>query len=306
MKPKVVQFSGGQTSGFLLRRLMDANPSTFDSEFIVCFENTGKEHNATLDFVHEVETKWGVKIVWLQYCRVPAINISVESIPEGRARSNLIKKQNCGDDAHWFKIVNYNTAARSIDKDTPFDVLLNWVNTLPNVQTRICSVQMKVRTRDRFLRHSGIMEFDSFIGIRADESDRVAEILANIDRYECPVFPLVNDGITKKDVDGWWDEHPFKLGIPNYLGNCMFCFLKKYWKRLRVAKDYPSEIEWAAQWEEIFAKKCQGNGSQFKMGETYRSILNDSRHPEFDFGDDDISCSCSIGGYRNKSDSDDD
>ena len=47
---KIVSFSFGQTSGYMLRKLMDANPKTFDDDFCVVFANTGREHEATLDF----------------------------------------------------------------------------------------------------------------------------------------------------------------------------------------------------------------------------------------------------------------
>jgi hypothetical protein len=201
----IVSFSGGQTSGFMLRRLMDTEPD-FDKRFLVVFENTGREHDATLDFVRDVEKHWGVRVIWLEYTQVPAIEIDPELVPEGRKRSNLIKQQEQGLSAHWFKEVNYETAARRGQRG-PFDDLLEWANVLPNVQTRSCSVQLKIRTRDRYLRANGIGAFNSYIGIRADEAHRKLEILANIDKYETPVFPLIDGGIKKPEVNAWWDNH---------------------------------------------------------------------------------------------------
>src|SRR6185503_5811819 len=118
-------------------------------------------------------------------------------------RANLLKAAEKGEDAHWYQIVNYENAARDKDPVTPFDKLLNWANVLPNVRTRMCSVQMKIRTRDRYLRSRGMGKFQSFIGIRKDAEDRKVEILANIDQYETPNFPLCDAGVDKKEVDAF-------------------------------------------------------------------------------------------------------
>lgn len=296
----VVSCSFGQTSGYMLHKLIWGNRRCFSKDFLVVFENTGKEHDKTLEFGHQIETRWGIKINWLEYTRVPATQIPTDVYPEGRQRDNLKKKQDAGETDHWFKVVDYSTAKRDSDNDTPFDELLGWANTLPNTRTRMCSVQLKIRTRDRFLRSIGVLDFDSYIGIRADEAHRVNEILTNVDKYETPHFPLVTDKVTKRDVDSFWDRQPFRLEIPNYMGNCKFCFLKRYWKRIRVAQEDPSAIEWAARQEEVFKNKCSGAGAFFRDNQSYAGVIADSKHPEFDLGDEDVPCSCSIGGYRNK------
>lgn len=78
----VVSFSGGRTSAYLLRQVLDANDDLDD--LIVTFANTGKEHPATLDFVNECSQRWQVPIVWLEY----------------------------RDDERGFAIVTYETASR--------------------------------------------------------------------------------------------------------------------------------------------------------------------------------------------------
>lgn len=301
--PSIVSFSGGQTSGYMLRKLIDEN-ADFSTRFQVVFENTGKEHDATLDFVHDVETKWGVPVKWLEYCRIPALDIDPELVPEGRMRSNLLKQQERGETAHWYREVKWETAARRHESHTPFDDLLEWANVLPNVRTRMCSVQLKVRTRDRYLRANGINAFNAYIGIRKDEEHRKHEILANIDRHEIPKFPLCDAGTTKADVDAFWLSHPFRLNIPNHMGNCDLCFLKARWKRVAAAKAEPQAAQWWSDWETRFAKKTTGDGAFFRKGQSYAGVLNDATHPELDFApeDDDVPCSCAVGGYRMKGD----
>lgn len=61
----VVRFSGGRTSAYMLRQVLDNNDELDD--LIVAFANTGKEHPATLDFVKECSERWTVPIVWLEF-----------------------------------------------------------------------------------------------------------------------------------------------------------------------------------------------------------------------------------------------
>ena len=61
----VVSFSGGRTSAYMLRQVLDNNDDMGD--LIVTFANTGKEHPATLDFVKECSERWAVPIVWLEF-----------------------------------------------------------------------------------------------------------------------------------------------------------------------------------------------------------------------------------------------
>ena len=64
--PAVISFSGGRTSAFMLKQILNAYGGTLPKDIKVCFANTGKELPETLDFVHEVETMWDVDIHWLE------------------------------------------------------------------------------------------------------------------------------------------------------------------------------------------------------------------------------------------------
>ena len=49
--PTCLSFSGGRTSGLMLRRTLDANtPEAIRDWLLVCFANTGREDEATLRF----------------------------------------------------------------------------------------------------------------------------------------------------------------------------------------------------------------------------------------------------------------
>ncbi len=270
--PHVVSFSGGQTSGYMLHRLLYAariNPTTL-------FCNTGKEYNETLDFVRDVETRWFVPVTWLEYCRV--------------------------NNEHSFRVVNYETAARRTDPRTPFDEMLEWAGTLPNVRGRGCSGQLKVRTMRRYLQSQGLTEWHSYIGIRADEAHRKLEVLSSCPKYITPHFPLCDEGTSKADVDAFWMAQPFRLNIPNHMGNCDLCYLKAKWKRLAIMRDDPEAAAWWIGWEKRFRDKgVTGVGAQWQEGVSYEALLHESEHPEFDFTEQVVPCSCAVGGYREES-----
>lgn len=305
--PNIVSFSGGLSSGKMLADLIEANPD-FREKYIVVFENTGKEHDATLDFVRDFAAHHRIKIVWLEYCRVPAIEVPLEMVKEGGARTNMAKRQERGEKTHWFREVTYETAARTNDKWTPFDELLEWASVLPNVRSRLCSVQMKVRTRDRWAYAQGIRDFNSFIGIRADEAHRVEEILANIGKFEKPLFPMVGAGITRHDVNTHWAAQPFTLNIPNRMGNCGGCYLKAKWKRILIAREHPETAQWWLNWETKRGLTTHGDGGKFDRRMSWAQIIALANDPTFQIREDeeDVACSCAIGGYRGAAANDDD
>ena len=57
--PALISFSGGRTSGFMLWNIIQAHGGTLPKDVYVTFANTGKEAPETLDFVHEIEQKFG-------------------------------------------------------------------------------------------------------------------------------------------------------------------------------------------------------------------------------------------------------
>lgn len=301
--PHVVSVSFGQTSGRMLRLLMDEMSKTFDEEATVLFCNTGQEHPKTLKFGKRIEKEWGVKIVWLEYHRVLAAHVSADYFPEGRRRALHIKKQDAGETCHWFKVVNFDTAKRPGDKETPFDELLEWMSVLPNTIMRACSAELKIRTMRRYLWSIGKHWVNDNIGIRVDESHRAIEIRERADEfYRVPQFPLIEQKITKEDVDKWWNEQPFKLEVPNHEGNCQLCMLKAKWKRISILRRSPEIAKWWMDWET--KRENVGRGGQWDKTNSVRSLLNAAQHPEFDLGncdnEPDIACSCAVGGKEYK------
>jgi len=125
---KVIQFSGGRTSAYMTHRLITEQPG----EYLVLFQNTGKEMPQTLDFIHECDQRWGLGIVWLEY----------------RYGNN-------------FEVVDYETASRD---GRPFaELIAHKKHFLPNRMTRYCTDQLKIQTARRYLQSIGVTEWEVFI-----------------------------------------------------------------------------------------------------------------------------------------------
>lgn len=219
-----VAFSGGRTSAFMLHELLAANGALPDRA-VVTFQNTGREMPETLDFVQEVGERWGVSIIWLEY----------------RATLPL------------FEIVSHNSASRNGE---PFEALIERRKYLPNQQTRFCTVELKVRTAKRYLRSLGWERWTNCVGLRADEPHRLNKPQPK-DRWTVWT-PLADAGVSRHDVQAFWDKQPFDLRLPNvkgncWLGNCDGCFLKSEAHVAALTREFPERAAWWERMEEKVA-----------------------------------------------------
>lgn len=204
--PMVVSFSGGRTSAYMLRQVLDNNGDL--SDLVVTFANTGKEHPATLEFVQECTERWSVPIVWLEF----------------------------RDNEAGFEVVDTASASR---QGEPFEALIRKRKYLPNPVTRFCTIDLKIRIIHKYLRSLGLSTEDNPVdmmtGIRADEPRRVAKIRnrksTSESKWATIVMPLADAGIGVQDVTDFWNAQPFGLMLPTINGrtlegNCDLCFLK--------------------------------------------------------------------------------
>jgi len=260
--PTVISFSGGATSGFMLRQIIDAHGGKLPNYIKAAFANTGLEHEETLKFIERCSLEWGVEVVWLEY--------------DGKKK--------------W-KQVNYATASRNGE---PFNLLIRERNYLPNPITRFCTVELKIQTLDRWSEY--IPEFIEghieCIGLRYDEPHRVAKVRANSRRNEayCPMFHAKH---TLEDVERFWANQSFRLDIPRLLGNCVGCFLKGTKKISLIAKQYPELLEWWAQAEEQPLPSAKRGYFRWDRP-SYRALINMAKSQnEIDFPDDEtLPCNC--------------
>lgn len=228
----LISFSGGRTSGYMLRKILDANNGIPDRAQVV-FANTGRELPETLDFVNECGKQWDVHITWLEYTR----------------RDSRVS----------FDIVNHNSASR---KGEPLETLIRSRNYLPNIMARFCTQEAKVKTIRRYLLSLGWTHWTNTVGIRADEARRVKQ---STDKRWDNWYPLNDAGATKKDVNAYWSSNTFDLGLPYGVGNCDGCFLKSEAALAEMCRKYPDRMQWWADMETAI-------GSTFHKSRNYAEL----------------------------------
>jgi 3'-phosphoadenosine 5'-phosphosulfate sulfotransferase (PAPS reductase)/FAD synthetase len=265
--PTCISFSGGRTSAYMLWRVLQSNEGLPD-DAIVCFANTGKEEEATLEFVRDCAEYWQVPITWLEF----------------------------RDTEDRFEVVTFETASRNGE---PFEALIRKRNYLPNPVTRFCTIDLKIRPIGRYLLSIGMADTKteaenmSMIGMRADEQRRAAKI-ADKSR-----IPLVTAGITKEDVGAFWRAQPFDLGLPNnngvtMHGNCDLCFLKGGAQILSLIAEKPARAVWWAGMEAL-ALASKPSGAVFRSDRpSYASMAQfaNDQADMFDKNEEAIACFC--------------
>lgn len=224
-KPKLgISFSGGLTSAVMTKRLLEMYRATHD--ICVTFANTGQEDPATLDFVRDCDTHFGFSTVWL------------EAVVNSERGAGI-----------RYKVVTYETASRD---GTPFrDYITKY--GIPNMGSPQCTTRLKENVMDSYRRSIGwsIRTFDTAIGIRADEIDRMSPRMHE-DRF---IYPLVKWGIRKEDVLREAATWPFRLNLRGeHYGNCVWCWKKSLRKLLTVAKHTPGAFDFPARMEAEFGR----------------------------------------------------
>lgn len=200
----VISLSGGQTSAYMLYLLLKRGEK-IDA---VVFMNTGLEHPKTIKFLKDIQEKWGVKIICLEskvfHQERKASGYSVVSIDKLHMGTDIAKEV----------VKKYGSFGMGF----------------PHCTRELKVNPFKAWKKDHF------PESLTAIGIRVDEIDRMNEKAEK----EKLTYPLIRMGVTKKEVDSFFENNSFKLEIPHYLGNCLGCWKKSH-KKLKKA--YLSERE---------------------------------------------------------------
>lgn len=240
---RIAGVSGGRTSAFMANEYCSADT-------IPCFQNTGKEHHKTLDFVERVEDDLGREIVRLEW-RAPA-----RGEPPSKAT---------------FEVVTHAQLAR---KGEPFRDLLSSIAAYrlkhkglgpiaPWARSRICTAYLKIRTQQAYIDSLGWDDPTIYVGLRADEPERITKMRARNEKRKVgnEEAPLNDAGITKADVLKYWGTKPYDLEIPEYLGNCTACFLKDEADLATALLDPETDAQWWLGIEEDYAPMRRGRTS---------------------------------------------
>ena len=254
--PALVSFSGGRTSGYMLKHILDAYSGTLPDDVVVTFANTGKEREETLRFVHDCATHWNVKVWWLEY--------------------------RAGDKR--FEEVGFNSASRNGE---PFAALIGKKKYLPNAVTRFCTSELKIRVMRDFAKSTlGWKNWTNVIGLRYDEGHRVMKALVANDTGKQPwrnSMPMSKAKATRRDVMAFWAQQPFDLQLKSYEGNCDLCFLKARAKLQALMRENPGMADW---WITQERNVVVGGGASFITEHSYAQLADQVDRQGFLFEDD--------------------
>ncbi len=155
-KTLVISFSGGRTSGYLTKRLLEEKNKWKD--VIVIFANTGQEHEKTLEFINNCDKKFGFNTVWIEAIAHP-----------GERKTSTAK------------IVDYKTASRD---GRPFEDIIAKYG-IPWSKAGHCTRELKEQPIKNYLRELGLDKTNRVmaIGIRADESHRKSKVAEEITSF---------------------------------------------------------------------------------------------------------------------------
>lgn len=234
--------------------LLKDEPDTF-----FMFQNTGMEKEQTYEHLNEMDKRWGLKLIWLEYyCPDPT------------------KKAG-------FKVVSYETANRD---GLPLEQLIEKRRAIPNRAKRFCTVEAKVKTARRWIRAQGVRRWNYAIGYRIDEPTRKVRS----DTMQTAITPLRDRGITARDVGDFWREQDFDLDLPlmpngkTVGGNCQGCFNHSEFQHAMLCKTEPRALSILKRWEKKWGFTFNDNYSY----EELEKIVNSS--PEFVFSDKEHFC----------------
>ena len=275
--PAVISFSGGRTSGYMLWRILQAHQWILPDDVKVIFANTGKEMPETLDFVLDCSVYWNVPVTWVEY------------------------RRNDDPQKRW-KEVSYITASR---RGEPFEDVILERGQLPNPVARFCTMELKIRAMKLYCQQVlGWNHWTMAVGLRADESRRVAKLRSpSADVYE-RCAPLADADIGVQDVMRFWFTSAFDLALAvdtngvSAHGNCDCCFLKQTDKLASIIRERPERALWWIKQEEVVAQigKAKGAALHFRHDRpSYASMYRmATQHGElFPFDDEPLQdCMC--------------
>lgn len=237
MEDLLISFSGGKTSAFMTQMILRSRP-----EAKVVFANTGQEHPKTIEFIKRCAEHFKFEVIVLE----ALVN------PVHRQRTTYSIK---------------SLSDLSMDGE-PFEAVIKKYG-IPNTGFPHCTRELKIHPIHSWAKDNLSEGYQTAIGIRADEMDRVPSDYQK-KRY---VYPLLDQGITKKDINAFWDSMPFTLEIPDYLGNCITCWKKSDKKLRTIIEEDERHFDFFERMERENANCGAGSGSR-KFFRKHRSVLD--------------------------------
>lgn len=245
---ELMSLSGGRSSAYTLMALKNGGFGVRKNQ-IVCFQNTGKEHETCYIFLKRIEELTNIKVLWLEYSLTKKFtdefvlpNFDYDKFDRGeytsiydilnveklrsfhyeKSNNNPWYKDGYCDNSESTKEVNFYTASRN---GKPFtDIFLYKCAIrimkgegliLPSAGQRWCTGDMKEKLSHRWMVNNGYKKYIKHMGMRFDEPIRVDRIFRKNDNqnniwWDCP---LHWEKVNKLDVLVAWSQQSVDLGL---------------------------------------------------------------------------------------------
>lgn len=248
-EPVVVGVSGGRTSAMMAAL---SPPSS-----LLCFQNTGKEHPNTYEFIERLSDALGRPITWLEMR--PPLTFGA---PPREFRHEVVTARTASRKGEPFEdfmrcLANYRRIAKDANPISPW------------ARQRICTAYMKIRVQDSYVRSLGIESHTRFVGIRHDEPTRWDGLRRADTSTVTNRAPLYDARIDKTRVLEFWSWQTFDLQVDEILGNCTGCFLKDETDLSRALGVAETDANW---WIAMESKYDSFGGRKFRG---YANLLHE-------------------------------
>ena len=208
-------------------------------DVVLSFQNTGREHPKTYEFLKRLDDALGGRLVLLEF-RKPLVKGAAPK--ESRA-----------------EVVTHATMDRTgavledvLSTLAEFRETKGLGRVSPWARSRVCTAYAKHLTLRRYVASLGVDTFTTFVGLRADEEHRVRALGAAETADRTMATPLFRAGITKADVLEFWSRQSFDLELQEHQGNCTGCFLKDQADVARVMLEPETDASWWFRMEEEY------------------------------------------------------
>ena len=241
MEKMLVTVSGGRSSAYMAIKMHQELQHKFDMEFV--YANTGQEHPKTIEFIRNISKHFGIHIHLIE------ADVKEEGVGTG------------------YKEVTYATLS---ENGEPFEDVIRKYG-LPTQGFMHCTRELKISPMNAYMKKHGIKK--RCLGIRADEPNRYKP---KKDVY----YPLVtNWKVNKADVNRWWSKQAFDLEIPDYLGNCTWCYKKSDRKLNILAKEHKEVFDFPLRMETEYPDDRR---QMFRGYRTTQQVLDGVTYDLFD------------------------
>lgn len=145
-----------------------------------------------------------------------------------------------------------------VKPEKSFEDIFYSTKILPSIFNRWCTVRLKVLPSLKFLKNKiyneGIDKIKLYVGIRADETFRKGVVLKSSfeKKYLEPVYPLIEDGLRKQDVENILISSG--INYPDYYkwrprNGCPFCPFQSLYEWVMLYENQPNDFYKAMEYE---------------------------------------------------------